>query len=83
MPRGSRIVEPAVRGSKADGGILWNWDRRRLELLQSEQLHAERSGIAWDLAVQHGFILSALAHLGRLRELSRNVLKLIADAKRA
>jgi len=55
---------------------------KAIELLQSEQLHAERSGIAWDLAVQHGFILSALAHLGRLRELSRNVLKLIADAKR-
>jgi hypothetical protein len=51
-------------------------------LLESDQLLAQRSGIAWDLAVQYGFILSALAHLGRLRELSQNLLKLIADAKR-
>ena len=32
--------------------------------------------------MQYGFTLSALAQLGRLRELSQNLLKLIADAKR-
>jgi eukaryotic-like serine/threonine-protein kinase len=39
-------------------------------------------GVAWDLAVLQGFMLSALAHLGRLRELSTRLAALIADAER-
>jgi hypothetical protein len=39
-------------------------------------------GTAWELTVLQGFLLSALAHLGRLRELSQKVHELVTDAER-
>ena len=54
----------------------------RLAGVAESRLKAVGVGVAWDLAVLHAFMLSALANLGRLRQLSTKLAALIADAER-
>jgi hypothetical protein len=63
------------------------FDGRWLECVtlgQNAETSLKVSGVnvAWDLAVLHGFQLSALAHLGQLRALSSKLTALIVDAER-
>jgi hypothetical protein len=46
------------------------------------RLKAAGAGTSWELAVLYGFVLSALANLGRLKDLSRKVSELVTDAER-
>jgi hypothetical protein len=54
----------------------------RLGAVAEARLKGVGVSAAWDLAVLQGFILSALAHLGRLHDLSKNLSALISDAER-
>ena len=47
-----------------------------------ELLTAVGAGASWDLMVLHGFVLSSLAHLGNLRQLSVDLKDRIQDAER-
>jgi eukaryotic-like serine/threonine-protein kinase len=60
---------------------LWGVCVRRGEVAET-RFKGLGARVAWDVAVLQGFLLSALANLGRLRDLSTKLGALITDAER-
>lgn len=82
--RGDRYDEAWLTHCRA--ACTWfegRWqDAVRLGEVAETRFKAQGVGVAWDLAVLQGFLLSALANLGRLRDLSAKRTALVADAER-
>lgn len=53
-----------------------------LSVVADQQLRQAGIGASWDLTALYGFLLSALAILGRLPELTRRASELVSDAER-
>jgi eukaryotic-like serine/threonine-protein kinase len=58
--------------------------RECIELGLAADARLRKSGVnvSWDLAALHGFMLSSLANLGQLQDLSQRVRELVRDAER-